>query len=158
MRRNYCCSILFLWYPPSHSLWIILWTCMVSLSLVMCGELPSSGLLHYLWFISVCVGHLSAVFTPPRHCFYGTEGIFYFCAACPIYLAKVSRYYRPTPVDTASVHIVKGIIQNIHKIGIDRRIHTHLLRTILYRTNFPGPICPSNMYRSTKSRTYRRCQ
>ena len=69
----------------------------------------------YLWFISVCVGHLSAVFTPSRHCFYSTESIFYFFAACPIYPAKVSHYYRPTSVDTASVHIVKGITQNIHK-------------------------------------------
>ena len=30
-----------------------------------------------LWFISVCVGHLSAGFTPSRHCFYITESIFY---------------------------------------------------------------------------------
>ena len=30
MRRNYCRSILLLWYPSSHSLWINLWTCMVS--------------------------------------------------------------------------------------------------------------------------------
>ena len=30
MRRNYCRSIPLLWYPPSHSLWINLWTCMVS--------------------------------------------------------------------------------------------------------------------------------
>ena len=116
MRRNYCRSILLLWYPPSHSLWINLWTCMVS------------ELSRHLWqativwtpalsvvYICVCVGHLSAVFTPSRHCFYSTESIFYFFAACPIYPAKVSHYYRPTSVDTASVHIVKGITQNIHK-------------------------------------------
>ena len=30
MRRNHCRSILLLWYPPSHSLSINLWTCMVS--------------------------------------------------------------------------------------------------------------------------------
>ena len=30
---------------------------------VISGKLPSSGLLHYLWFISVCVGHLSAAFS-----------------------------------------------------------------------------------------------
>ena len=82
---------------------------------IISGKLPSSGFRHYLWFISVCVGHLSAVFTPSRHCFYSTESIFYFFAACPIYPAKVSHYYRPTSVDTASVHIVKGITQNIHK-------------------------------------------
>ena len=46
---------------------------------VISGKLPSSGLLHYLWFISVCVGHLSAVFTPSRHCFYSTESIFVLC-------------------------------------------------------------------------------
>ena len=104
-----CCGILHLtlcgstsgpaWYPSCP---------------VISGKLPSSGLLHYLWFISVCVGHLSAVFTPSRHCFYSTESIFYFFAACPIYPAKVSHYYRPTSVDTASVHIVKGITKNIH--------------------------------------------
>ena len=99
-----CCSILHLtlcgstsgpaWYPSCP---------------VISGKLPSSGLLHYLWFISVCVGHLSAVFTASHHCFYSTEIIFYFFSACPIYPAKVSHYYRPTSVDTASVHIVKGI-------------------------------------------------
>ena len=57
---------------------------------------------------------MSAVFTPSRRCFYSTESIFYFFAACPIYPAKVSHYYRPTSVDTASVHIVKGITKNIH--------------------------------------------
>ena len=30
MQRIYCRSILLLWYRPSHSLWINLWTCMVS--------------------------------------------------------------------------------------------------------------------------------
>ena len=30
MRGNYCRKILLLWYPPAHSLWINLWTCMVS--------------------------------------------------------------------------------------------------------------------------------
>ena len=83
---------------------------------VISGKLPSSGLLHFLWFISVCVGHVSAVLTPSRHCFYSTERIFYVFAACPIYPAKVSHYDWPTSVDTASVHIVKGITQNIHKI------------------------------------------
>ena len=83
---------------------------------VISGKLPSSGLLYYLWFISVCVGHLSTVFTPSRHCFYSTESIFYFFAACPIYPAKASHYYRPTSVATASVHIVKGITKNIHKM------------------------------------------
>ena len=58
-----CCGILHLtlcgstsgpaWYPSCP---------------VISGKLPSSGLLHYLWFISVCVGHLSAVFAPSRHC------------------------------------------------------------------------------------------
>ena len=108
MRRNYCRSILLLWYPPSHSLWINLWTCMVSELSCHLWKLPSSGLLHYLWFISVCVGHLSAVFTPSRHCFY-------FFAACPFYPAKVSHYYRPTSVDTSSVHIVKCITKNIYE-------------------------------------------
>ena len=104
-----CCGILHLtlsgstsgpaWYPSCP---------------VIYGKLPSSGLLLYLWFISVCVDHLSAVFTPSRHCFYSTESIFYFSAACPIYLTKVSHYHRPTSVDTASVHIVKSITKNIH--------------------------------------------
>ena len=82
---------------------------------VIYGKLPSSGLLHYLRFISVCVGHLSAMFTPSRHCFYSTESIFYVFAACRIYPAKVLHYYRPTSVDTAAVHIVKGITKNVHK-------------------------------------------
>ena len=115
MRRNYCRSILLLWYPPPHSLWINLWTCMVS------------KLSCHLWeAIIVWIRALSVVyicvcwppkrrFTASRHCFYSTEGIFYFFAACPIYPAKVSHYYRPTSVDTASVHIVKGITKNIHK-------------------------------------------
>ena len=40
------------------------------------------------------------------------------------------------------------IYQNklVEVIGIDRRIHTPILRTILYRTNISGPICPSNRY------------
>ena len=84
---------------------------------VISGKLPSPGLLHCLGFMSVCVGHLSAVFTPSRHCFYSTESIFFF-AACPIYPAKVSHSYRPTSVDTASVHIVKGVTQNIHKMAM----------------------------------------
>ena len=104
-----CCSILHLtlcgstsgpaWYPSCP---------------VISGKLPSSGLLHYLWFISVCVGHLSDVFPPSCHCFY-------FFTACPIYPAKMSHYYRPTSVDTASVHIVKGITTIIHKIVLPRK-------------------------------------
>ena len=102
-------------------------------------NLPSSGLLHYLWFISVCVGHLSAVFTSSRHCFYSTKSIFYFFAACPIYPAKVSHYYRPTSVDTASVHIFKGITKNIRKILAFRhqvyiRIPFWVLRSCLCTT------------------------
>ena len=61
----------------------------------------------------MCVGHLNAVFTPSRHCFYSTESILYLFAACPIYSAKVSHNYRPTSVDTASVHIVKDITKHI---------------------------------------------
>ena len=105
-----CCGILHLtlcgstsvpaWYPNCP---------------VIYGKLPSSGLLHYMRFIYVRVGHLSAVFTTSRHCFYSTESIFYFFAACTIYQSKVSQYYRPTSVDTAFVYIVKGITQNIHK-------------------------------------------
>ena len=105
-----CCGILHLtlcgttsgpaWYPSSP---------------VISGKLPSSGVLHYLWFQSVCVGHLSAVFTASRHCLYSTESILYFFAACPIYPAKVSHSYRPTSVNTASVHSVKGITQDILK-------------------------------------------
>ena len=109
MQRNYCRSILLLWYRPSHSLWINLWTCMVSELSRHLWE-ATIGLLHFLWFISVCVGHLSAVFTPSRHCFYRTESSFYFFAACPTYPAKESHYYRPTSVDTA----LKGITKNIH--------------------------------------------
>ena len=105
-----CCGILHLtlcgstsgpaWYPSCPAI---------------SGKLPLSGLLHYLWFISVFVGHLSALFTLSRHFFYSTESIFYFFAACPVYPAKVSHYYRPTSVDTASVHIVMGITKNTHK-------------------------------------------
>ena len=67
----------------------------------------------------LCVGHLNAVFTPSRHCFYSTENIFYFFAACPIFPSKVSHYYQPTSVDTASVHVAKGITKNIHKTPED---------------------------------------
>ena len=82
---------------------------------IISGKLPSSGLLHYLWFISVCVGHPSAVCTPSRHCFYNTESTFYFFAACPIYPSKVSHSYRPNSVDTPSVHIVKNITKSMRK-------------------------------------------
>ena len=69
-----CCGILHLtlcgstsgpaWYPSCP---------------VISGKLPSSGFLHCLWFISVCVGHLSAVFTPSRHCFYGRKYLLLLC-------------------------------------------------------------------------------
>ena len=80
-----CCGILHLtlcgstsgpaWYPSCP---------------VISGKLPSSGLLHYLWFIYVCVGHMSAVFTPSRRCFYSTESIFYFFA-CLLYTSPSPR-------------------------------------------------------------------
>ena len=64
---------------------------------VISGKLASSGLLHYLWFISVCFSHLSASCTPSCHCFYSTESIFYFFAACPIYPCLL--YTSPSPRD-----------------------------------------------------------
>ena len=102
---------------------------------VISGKLPSSGRLHYLWFISVCVGHLSTVLTPSRHCFYSTEIIFYLFAACPIYPAKVSHYYRPTSVDTASVHIVKGITKNIHNTN---KMGSVTIGTLLVENEVPS--------------------
>ena len=60
-----------------------------------------------------------------RHCFYSTESIFYFFAACPIYPAKVSHCYRPTSVDATAVHIVTGITQNIrNRLRTRRQLST----------------------------------
>ena len=133
-----CCGILHLthcgstsgpaWYPSCP---------------VISGKLPSSGLLHYLWLISEFVDHLRAVLTPSRHWFYITESIFYFFAACPICPAKVSHYYRPTLVDTASVHIVKGITKNIHKKpppGARRHVVGTTFRANVWLTDCVGPI------------------
>ena len=103
MRRNYSRSILLFWYPPSHSCGSTSGPAWYPSCPVISGKLPSSGLLHYLWFQSVCVGHLSALFTASRHFFYSTESIFYFFAACPICPAKVSHFHRPT------------LAKNIHK-------------------------------------------
>ena len=121
MRRNYCRSILLLWYTLCGSTSGPAWypSCPV-----ISGKLLSSGLLHYLRFVSVCVNHLSAVFTPSRHCFYSTESVFYFFAACPIYPAKVSHYYWPTSVDTASVHIVKGLRISVKILHLAQRTPT----------------------------------
>ena len=140
MRRNYCRSILLLWYPPSHSSWINISTLRGSTSgpawypscPVISGKLPSSGLLHWLWFVSLCVGHLSAVFTPLRHFFYSTEGLFYFFATCPICPAKMSHSYRPTSVDTASIHIIKGITENVHKRLIHWRVTQVAYHCLIY--------------------------
>ena len=99
-------------YPPSHSFWINLWTCMVS-------ELSC-----HLWEATIVwTPALSVVYIclcrPPKRRVYTITSLllqhFYFFATCPIYQAKVSHYYRPTSVDTASAHIVKGITQNTHK-------------------------------------------
>ena len=45
------------------------------------------------------------------------------------------------------------IYQNllVEEIGIDRRIHTPILRTVAYFTNLSRTIGPSNRYRSTNS-------
>ena len=78
----------------------------------------------YLWEATIVwTPALSVVYIclcrPPKRRVYTITSLllqhFYFFATCPIYQAKVSHYYRPTSVDTASAHIVKGITQNTHK-------------------------------------------
>ena len=81
---------------------------------VISGKLPSSGLLHYLWFISVCWPPKRRVYIITSLLLQHRKYLLLFC--CLPYLpAKVSHYCRPTSVDTASVHVVSGITQNIHK-------------------------------------------
>ena len=106
MRRNYCRSVISLQESLPHSLWI---------SLVL------YGILAIVWTPAYAVVSICVCWPPKRRVHTITSlliqhrSIFYFFAACPIYPAKVSHYYRPTLVDTANVHIVKGITQNIHK-------------------------------------------
>ena len=114
MRRNYCRSILLLWYPPSRSLWINLWTCMVS---ELCCHLWEATI---VWTLALSVVYICVCWPPKRRVYTITSLLLHhrnnlLLLCCLPYPAKVSHYYRPTSVDTASVHVVKGITQNIHK-------------------------------------------
>ena len=70
---NICRSIILLQEPLPHPLWI---------SLHLHGILAIVWTPAYSVFLSVCVGHLSAVFTTSRHRLYCTESISYFTTAC----------------------------------------------------------------------------
>ena len=42
----------------------------------------------------------------------------------------------------------------VEEIGIDRRIHTPIIRTIAYYANFSGPVGPGNRYVSIDKFAY----
>ena len=110
-------SILSLWYLPYHSLWINLWTCMVSE--LSCHLWEAT----IVWTPALSVVYICVCWPPKRRVYTITSLLLQhrkyllLFSACPIYPAKVSHYYRPTSVDKASVHIVKGITKNIRITG-----------------------------------------
>ena len=105
MLRNYCRSVISLQEPLPHSLWI---------------SLDLHGILAVVWtpaysVISFCMRW------PPKHRVYNSTSSSllhrkYLLLLCC--LLKVSQY-RLALIDTASVHIVKGIFQHIHNTVTD---------------------------------------
>ena len=63
MRRSYCRSILLLWYPPPHSLWINLWTCMVSELSCHLWEATIVWTPAFSVYIGVCWPRKSRIYT-----------------------------------------------------------------------------------------------
>ena len=65
-------------------------------------------------YICVCWPPKRRVYTITSLLLHHRNNLLLLC--CLPYPAKVSHYYRPTSVDTASVHIVKGITKHNHNI------------------------------------------
>ena len=100
MRRNYCRSVISLQEPLPHSLWI---------------SLDLHGILAIVWTPVYSVVSICVCWPPKRRVYNITSSSLlhrkYLLLLCC--LLKVSQY-RLALIDTASVHIVKGISQLIH--------------------------------------------
>ena len=123
MRRNYCRSILLLWYPPSHSLWINLWTCMVSeLSCHLWEATIVWTPVLSVVYICVCWPPKRRVYTITSLLLQHSKYLLLLCCLPHLPSQGVTLLYRPTSVDKASVHIVKGITQNMHKNQVQQYV------------------------------------
>ena len=100
MRRNYCRSVISLQEALPHSLWI---------------SLDLHGILAIVWTPAYPVLSICVCWPPKRRVYNITSSSLlhrrYLLLLCC--LLKVSQY-RLTLIDTASVHIVKGITHHIH--------------------------------------------
>ena len=126
MRRNYCRSVISLQEPLPHSLWI---------------SLDLHGILAIVWtpaypVVSACVGHLSCrVYNITSSSLLHGKYLLLLCC-----LLKVSQYQLAL-IDTASVHIVKGISQHIHN-SLNSHTSTYQIH-IVFRFN-PHSRCNSS--------------
>ena len=100
MRRNYCRSVISLQEPLPHSLWI---------------SLDLHGILAIVWTPAYSVVSICVCWPPKRRAYNTTPSSLlhrkYLLLLCC--LLKVSQYQLAL-IDTASVHIIKGISQHIH--------------------------------------------
>ena len=100
MRRNYCRSVIWLKEPLPHSLWI---------------SLDLHGILAIVWTPAYSVVSICVCWPPKRRVYNITSSSLlhrkYLLLLCC--LLKVPQYQLAL-IDTASVHIVKGISQHIH--------------------------------------------
>ena len=100
MRRNYCRSVISLQEPLPHSLWI---------------SLDLHGILAIVWTPAYPVVSICVCWPRKRRVYNITSSSLlhrkYLLLLCC--LLKVSQYQLAL-IDTASVHIVKGISQHIH--------------------------------------------
>ena len=107
MRRNYCRSVISLQEPLPHSLWI---------------SLDTLGILAIVWSPAYPVVSICVCWPPKRRVYNITSSSLlhrkYILLLCC--LLKVSPYHL-APIDTASVHIVKGISQHIHNRRLTRK-------------------------------------
>ena len=100
MRRNYCRSVISMQERLPHSLWI---------------SLDLHGILAIVWTPAYPVVSICVCWPPKRRVHNITpSSLLYRKYLLPLCcLLKVSQY-RLALIDTASVHIVKGISQHIH--------------------------------------------
>ena len=126
MRRNYCRSVISLQEPLPHSLWI---------------SLDLHGILAIVWTPAYSVISTCVCWPPKRRVYNITSSSLlhrkYLLLLCC--LLKVSQYQLAL-IDTASVHIVKGISQHIHNMASvqapsDDREISEILR-VRQRLNF----------------------
>ena len=99
MRRNYCRSVISLQEPLPHSLWI---------------SLDLHGILAIVWTPAYSVISTCVCWPPKRRVYNITSSSLLhrkYLLLCS--LLKVSQY-QLTLIDTASVHIGKGIFQHVH--------------------------------------------